>query len=199
VRFAEIFGVPEAPVSYPRYDPYMATRTLMTAEQFDQLPQEEGRRYELLDGELIEMASANLEHNVILTNGLVELQLFFRQHPIGRAIPETEFAFEEERFQPDIAVLFAEKYKQANRRRVPVAVVPDIAIEIVSPSEPATHLDRKVRIYLRAGVAEVWVIYPDGHHLYVHTAREARYLSDTDVLETPLLPAWSMPVGKLFA
>jgi Uma2 family endonuclease len=182
----------------PRYHPYMATHTLMTAEQFDQLPEEEGKRHELLDGELIEMASANLEHNVILTNGLFELEMFFRQHPVGRAIPETEFALGTERLQPDIAVLLGEKYGQADRRRIPVVVVPDIAVEIVLPSEPAAHLDHKVRAYLQAGVAEAWVIYPDGRHMYVHTGAGARFLADTDVLETPVLPGWSMPVGNLF-
>jgi Uma2 family endonuclease len=44
----------------------MPVRTLMTAEQFDALPEEEGRKWELLDGELIEVSSATPEHNFIL-------------------------------------------------------------------------------------------------------------------------------------
>jgi Uma2 family endonuclease len=143
----------------------MATHTLMTAEQFDQLPEEEGRRYELLDGELIEMPSANLEHNLILKNGLFELEGFFRRTEIGTVVPEMEFAFGDDRFRPDLAVLLADKLKQASLKRVPLTVVPDIVLEIVSPSESAINLDRKVRVYLQAGVAEVWVIYPDGQHM----------------------------------
>jgi Uma2 family endonuclease len=145
------------------------------------------------------MASANLEQNVILKNGLFEFETFFRKHSIGIDVPETEFALGTERLQPDIAVLLGEKYSQADRRRIPVVVVPDIAVEIVSPSESAAHLDHKVRVYLRAGVLEVWVIYPDGRHMYVHTGAGARFLAETDVLETPVLPGWSMPVGNLFA
>jgi Uma2 family endonuclease len=44
----------------------MPVRTLMTAEQFDTLPEEEGRKWELLDGELIEVPSATPKHNRIL-------------------------------------------------------------------------------------------------------------------------------------
>jgi len=176
----------------------MATHTLMTAEQFDQLPEEEGRRYELLDGELIEMPSANLEHNLILKNGLFELEGFFRRTEIGTVVPEMEFAFGDDRFRPDLAVLLGDKLKQASLKRVPLTVVPDIVLEIVSPSESAINLDRKVRVYLQAGVAEVWVIYPDGQHMHAHSTGSVRLLSGADVLETGVLPGWSMPVSSLF-
>lgn len=61
-----IYGCVSPSLKEPRYDPNMATRRLMTAEQFDQLPNAECRRYELIDGELIEMASTNLEHSIVL-------------------------------------------------------------------------------------------------------------------------------------
>ena len=54
----------------------MPVRTLMTAEQFDALPEEEGRKWELLDGELIEVSSATPEHNYILAQLLSLLQTF---------------------------------------------------------------------------------------------------------------------------
>src|SRR5207237_6996773 len=111
----------------------MATQALITAEQFDQLP--EDSRYELLDGELIEMPSANLLHNAILVEFVSEIRDFLKQSGWGVAVVETEFAFgSQRRLRPDLAVLRAEQWVQADLERVPVTVLPDIAVEIVSPS-----------------------------------------------------------------
>ena len=182
------------------YDSGMATQTLMTAEQFDRLPEEEGRRYELLDGELIEVASANPEHNGIETCMLAELWPYLRRTGWGMAIPDTEFDLGlDKRLRPDIAVIRAERWSRMNRRAIPVKIVPDIAVEIVSPCEYAKELDGKVRAYLGAGVVEVWVIYPDGRHMFVHTSTEVRHSTEQGRIESSLLPGWSMTLADLFA
>ena len=179
----------------------MATHTLLTAEQFDQLPEDEGRRYELLDGELIELASATPEHNLIEVRLGALLNDYFQSVRMKAvALPDTEFALgENRRLRPDISVLLPEKWESIDRNKAPVQTSPDIAAEIVSPSETATELDRKVRAYLEAGTAEVWVVYPDGQHLYLHTLEGARRLTAKDRLDCPLLPDWSIAVSDLFA
>lgn len=178
----------------------MATQTPMTAEQFDRMPYDEGRRPELLDGELIEVSTATAKHNEILANLLASVKLFMREHRLGTVIPTTEFAFGEDRLQPDLAVLSQPKWEQVNREKVPVLVPPDIAVEIVSPSESAKHLNRKVTVYLDHGVAEAWVIYPDEQHVLIYTAApQIRRLHGNDVLECALLPGWSVPLSEIFA
>src|ERR1700730_6199354 len=101
----------------------MATRTLISAEEFDRLPEEEGRRYELLDGELIEVASATPGHNAlvaILLMGLGRYQLG-RGSVQGFALPDTEFALGgTRRLRPDIAVFLAAKWARVDRCAVPV-------------------------------------------------------------------------------
>jgi Uma2 family endonuclease len=179
----------------------MATRTLISAEEFDRLPEEEGRRYELLDGELIEVASATPGHNVVEITLGASLQSYLAGARLKAAVlPVTEFALGgNRRLQPDLAVIFPEKWARVDRWKVPVMEPPDIAVEIVSPSESASHLDRKVEAYLAAGASEVWVIFPDGPHMYVHTLAGARRLAATDRLDSALLPGWSIAVGDLFA
>jgi Uma2 family endonuclease len=177
----------------------MATHTLITAEQFDQLPPEEGRRYELLDGELIEMPSANPKHNWTLLKLGSDLMQFLEQTGWGVVLPDTEFAFgAQRRLRPDLAVVRAEKWAQMDLNKVPIAAVPDIVVEIVSPSESAYDLNRKVVIYLEAGVSEVMIIYPDGQHVYVHSGTGVRWLRGTDTLTSDLLPGWSLAVSRLF-
>jgi Uma2 family endonuclease len=177
----------------------MATHTLMTAEQFDALPGEDGRHWELLEGELIEMASATAKHNRIQAQLNATLDLWLAKDNRGVTLPTTEFAFGANRFQPDLAVLLQAKWTLVEQDRVPVLIIPDIAVEIVSPSESAVNLDRKLRIYRAHGVTEVWIVYPEGSHMYVHAANGVRELLNTDVLESPVLPGWSLPVAELFA
>jgi Uma2 family endonuclease len=177
----------------------MATPTLTTAEQFDALPQEDGRRWELLDGELIEMPTATARQNVIQTRLTMELYPKVVVDGGGGVLTATEFALGENRFQPDLAVLLHEKWINVEQNRVPVLIIPDVAVEIVSPSEFVNKLERRVAIYLKKSVTEVWIINFDLQQMYVHTPDSVRKLWKTDTLETPLLPRWSLPLAGLFA
>ena len=114
-------------------------------------------------------------------------------------IPETEFAFAgNARLRPDLSILRTAKWAEIDIDKIPVAVVPDIAVEIVPPSESARQLDRKVQVYREAGVMEVWVIYPDFQHLFVYGSGSLRELREPDTLASPLLPGWSIAVKDLF-
>ncbi len=176
----------------------MATSTLMTAQQFDQLPLEEDRRRELLDGEVIEMAGATPEHNDIATQLSRHLANFVEEHPCGRVLYETEFATgPERRQQPDVAVLSLEAWQRMDRRRVPTVEMPLIAIEVVSPSESATILNRKIKAYIDAGVEEVWIIYPDTRQIHVFGSGVYRNYEAGQTLETPILPGFSLAVSDL--
>ena len=70
------------------------TKTLLTAEQFDNYPFEEDKRYELDEGELVEMTRPAYRHNRVLGNLFFELKAYLRQNPIGEAlISENLYAF----------------------------------------------------------------------------------------------------------
>jgi Uma2 family endonuclease len=80
-------------------------------------------------------------------------------------------------------------------------MAPDLAVEIVSPSETADEVRAKVRDYLAAGTPLVWTIYPRTREVVVHTADGlARAYSDSDVIEHPdVLPGFTCAVAELFA
>jgi Uma2 family endonuclease len=84
-----------------------AARILLSAEEFDNYPFEEDKRYELDDGELIEMTRPAYQHNQALQNLLVELVLYFRKNPIGQAlVSENLYALTPNtRLAPDVAVI----------------------------------------------------------------------------------------------
>jgi len=64
----------------------MSTATLMTVEQFEQLPEEDGVRYELKDGELIKMANAKFRHERTKFRILRALFGYLFEHPIGEIL-----------------------------------------------------------------------------------------------------------------
>lgn len=171
----------------------------MTAEEFDKLPEEEGRRYELLDGELIEVPSATPSHNDVRDELLTILRNWLKERRSGKALSDTEFAIGiSSRFKPDIAVLLGGKWAQVDRRKVPVVIIPDIVVEIISPSENAYTLHRKIASYLNAGVIEVWEVYHETQDMRIHTGGGVRPLRASDTLTSPLLPGWSQPLEPLF-
>ncbi len=162
----------------------------MTANQFDALPYEEGRLWELLDGDLIPRPGATLTHQLTVSRVLTSLANF---EDVGVTVPDVEFALNDyTRLRPDISIILSDRWATFDQNRIPVQGAPDIAVEVISPSERTSESRRKVSAYLRADVQEVWQIFPDLQEIIVYTkGQTARVLSDDDRLTAPLLPGWS--------
>jgi Uma2 family endonuclease len=144
----------------------------MSGAQFDALPYEEGRRWELLEGELIEVPSPTPEHQDIVYAILNALKLYLQEHRSqGAAYADVEFALADHvRLRPDVCVLLAEKARQLDRRRIPIPGAPDLVIEVISPSESLG----KIQSYLRHGTAEVWQVYPESRVLEIYKGENGR-------------------------
>jgi Uma2 family endonuclease len=180
-----------------------AVGTAMTAEQYDALPREEGRNQELLDGELIEVSSATPRHNRILAQLTTSLNSFANARQLGAVLPETDLAIRKDsRLRPDFCFFSAKTWSKVDIDRVPIAQTPEIAAEIVSPSESATTLQRKIEAYLAWGVAEIWLIYPETRTFMVHTAVGARRFSgrinERSLLSCAHVPGWELQIADLF-
>ncbi len=174
----------------------IATAT-MTGEQFDALPYEEGRRWELLAGDLIEVSSATLKHQMIVTRLLMSLMTYFDLQKSGGACPDVEFALGDDiRLRPDVAVLLYNKWLNADLEKTPVPTAPDIAVEIISPTERATDSTRKVRTYIAQGVQEVWQVFPTDSTIMVYTPTSRVILNAEDTLQSSLLPGWKILVSE---
>jgi Uma2 family endonuclease len=176
----------------------MATATLMSAEEFDNLVAN-GADLELIHGEAIEIVSANYEHNKLLARTIEETGPQLRRLKWGDCIPGTDFVFGEHRMRPDLALIRAENATRADRRRVPVRVIPDIVVEIASPSESELDQEVKVAAYLDNGVREVWVFFIDTRRVYVHSETGVRRLGPGGKLTTPVVPGLELDLDSLFA
>src|SRR5579864_5692913 len=124
-------------------------KTVLTAEEFDNYPFEEDKRYELDEGELIEMTRPAYIHNRTMKKLLVELELFFRANPIGEVqVSENLYALSKTtRRAPDLAVILGGDQRAALKDATVIHKIPDIAVEITSLSETQRMILRKLKQY----------------------------------------------------
>jgi Uma2 family endonuclease len=178
----------------------MATKTWISAEEYEALPEaENGVEYELSEGELIVVPSPTLFHNRIRDEILVRFRVFLRQHPhLGEVTSETDFWLTAKTARrPDVAFISAAKLQSLDPRKK-LAFAPDIAIEIASPND---DLPRKIREYLAAGT-RVWALYPDARIARIHKPGEQAVVCDADVgailQDSELLPGLTIPLAEVF-
>lgn len=116
-------------------------------------------------------------------------------------LQESEFALgEDNRLRPDVAILLGEHWDSIDLDKSPILMAPDIAVEVISPSERAENSQRKVDTYLAAGTQEVWQFWPSRQKLVVYRGlKSITPLDIEDTLETPLLPGWEISVRRAFS
>jgi Uma2 family endonuclease len=83
----------------------------------------------------------------------------------------------------------------------PLELAPDLAVEVLSPSNTAAEMTRKLADYFGHGTRIVWLVDPDAREVTVYSAGAIpRLLHDTDTLDGgDVLPGFSTPVAALFA
>ena len=106
--------------------------------------------------------------------------------------------------EPDAAFITYERWP-INRtmpyRGNPVDVVPDLVLEVASPTDAAEELHEKVKDYLRAGVRLAWLVYPRLRYLYAYSQVDSppRFYRESDTLDGgETLPGFSVPMANLF-
>lgn len=179
----------------------MATPTLLTAEQFDRLPEDELRRFELIQGQLVEMPSPRPKHSKILIRLVARLEAFLSASQLGGILIGTDLALDNEtRFRPGMMIFRAGQYARVDDETVPVREMPAIVVEILSPNDEIGRLDQKIVAYLAAGIEEVWTIDAYLGEMSCRTRAGARmYFTASQIFETPILPGWTLKIAELFA
>lgn len=172
----------------------------LTLEEFSRLPRGQ-ERHEISAGELVTMPPPKSLHSLIALAVLEALQAYLREHAFGRAIPEAGYVLSRDPLtirQPDISVLSRERIHGAADDHFESA--PELAVEIVSSSDPAEDLQLKIDQYLRAAAKQVWVLYPKTKSVHVFYAGGSMAIFDeTQMLEGgDLLPGFSIKVADLF-
>jgi len=179
------------------------TQTLVTFEEYAQLPEQEGVWRELDEGVVVEMGFPSIEHGVVQGNTFSSLKQAVRQVGADFVVSQNAgFRLTENTDRgPDVCLVRRTRLAGMEVVWGSHAGAPDLAVEVVSPSETAVAVDRKIRQYLKAGVISVWVIYHETRHVVVYrlSGRIDGYGPGQSIEEPELLPGVAIPVDELFA
>lgn len=177
---------------------------LMTAEELWAMPEVPGKRFELADGELVEVAGSGAEHGAIALNVGAVLRIFVRQHRLGIVSGDsTSYILVRDPDVtriPDVSFVATSRIPEGGIPKAYWPIPPDLAIEIVSPGDSAMELRKKVREYLEAGTRLVWVLWPDERAVTVYPAGEEprEYGPDDELEGGEVLPGFRVRVAELF-
>jgi Uma2 family endonuclease len=183
----------------------MATAaTLMTAEEFWAMPRD-GRRHELVHGEIVTMPPAGFEHGAIGGNLHAHLHNHVVIGSLGVVVgADTGFVVQRDPDtvrSPDIAFVGTKLLALHGKPKEFFPVAPDLAVEIVSPHDIYVEVEEKVQEWLDAGTMAVWVVNPRRKSVTVHTPNNhpvVLKLDDT-LVGDPVLPGFTLPVRKIFS
>ncbi len=178
----------------------MAATTRLTFEEFQNLPEREGTRYELDEGELLMEPSPTFFHNRVRDRIARRLSDFVESHNLGEVTVELDFRLGPEIVRnPDIALIAPDHLRRIDINRSPVEGAPILAVEVIYPSNSAQDTARKIRQYLRSGCRSVWIVYPSLGVVEVHSPAGTRTVEAHETLtDEPLLPGFSLPLALVF-
>lgn len=190
----------------------LTEQKLYTADDLWELQQQtdhRGKRLELSEGRLIEMSPTGGEHGELSAKLIVMIGAHSMQMRLGRVYSsETGFILSEGGDgtsrtvrAPDAAFVSYQRFPADQPRvRTFVPMAPDLAVEVVSPTDGAGEVADKIHDYLRYGVHLVWIVYPSTMTIHVHGQGTLHILTENDTLEGgDVLPGFSVPVHEIFA
>jgi Uma2 family endonuclease len=164
---------------------------------------DDGRRYEIIEGELYEMPAPSWAHATVIANLISAIiPLVVTLGGRWRTAPPDVFFQGADPVQPDIIVLLPESQALPTERGVEEP--PDLLIEVLSPSNRGHDLLTKRALYARAGVREYWLVDPDARTVeIVSLDRDAFHLalvvSGGEPLDSPSLGQLPITANDLFA
>jgi Uma2 family endonuclease len=170
----------------------------MTYAQYCLLP-EDGKQYEVIDGELFMTPAPKPKHQEIVLRIAEELSRFVREKNLGKVfISPIDVLLEQHTFlQPD--VLFIRKERLEIVKEEAIEGPPDLVVEVLSPSTFYKDLRKKMTAYAQFGVQEYWIVDPETQTVEVYARRDnklqlSQKFSSGETLESPLLPGFHLAV-----
>lgn len=182
------------------HTPDLDTRPL-TIEEFERLP-DDGWRMELVRGHVVREPPTGFEHGDVAFRMGSVLMRFVDEHALGKVVgTEAGFVLFDEPptvRAPDIAFVREERLGFDPKRFAPLA--PDLAVEILSPSNTVSEIQDKVLDYLDAGTCLVWVADPNSRTVTVYQSRNTIQLltADDEIDGADVLPGFRCKVSELF-
>jgi len=167
---------------------------------------DEGERFELINGEAYAMSAPNARHQEILGELFSQFHNYLRGKPckVYPAPFDVRLYYEEDEsddtvVQPDITVICDEKKRGYEGCRG----APDLVIEILSPSNTAIEMERKLKLYQEAGVREYWIVDPENNRVTVYRFQtgviQTCFYKSADTVPVGIFPDLNVTLEQVFA
>ena len=191
---APLAGAYPPPPLVPKGAP--TTPVTMTLEEFLESDLE---GYEYIEGKLIPRMPTSMEHGKISVALILSLGSHVRGNQLGDVYTAAGFHVGERMLIPDIAFLSKARIPEDTDKASPIP--PDLAVEVVSPTDASDWIEEKAFAYLAAGTQLVWVLRPRSKTILVYRSEtDIQLLTQNDILTgEDVVEGFSCPVAALFA
>jgi Uma2 family endonuclease len=184
----------------------MSVQRRYTSADLDLLPDIEGIRYEIIDGELFVSKAPGLEHQFVCLSLGSALHTWSMPGDRGRAYSAPGLVFsDDDDVIPDLVWISVDRLSAGRDASGHITVGPELAIEVLSPGSTNERRDReaKLALYSRRGVDEYWIVDWRQHTVDVFRRGDqgltrVATLGDDDTLTSPLLPGFELAVSALW-
>jgi Uma2 family endonuclease len=173
----------------------------MTVEEFESLDDDDRYRHELIKGELLTMPSPKPLHGRVVTNLVFLLSQHVRANRLGVVYTESGYHLESDPdtvLGPDVSFMSKERIDQSEDSYYKEP--PDVAIEVLSPSNRKGYIERKLAVYLETGTRSVWLVNPKRRTVEVISSfNDRRMLHEDDELVDDTVPGFRVKVSEIFS
>ena len=154
--------------------------------------------YEYVKGKLVPMSPATRIHSKISVNVIRHLDRYVLENQLGEVHVEATFQVGERALKPDVA--FVSTTRLGGDENTGFPIPPDLAIEVVSPTDVQWRIVDKAFAYLNAGTRLVWVLNPRSKTVTVYRSeKDIALLTYEDTLTgEDVVPGFTCPVSQLF-
>ncbi|MDX1992514.1 MAG: Uma2 family endonuclease [bacterium] len=176
------------------------TATTNDLQALVDLPENRDKMFELIAGVIYELTTPTPLHNALVMVLAGSLFSFVQPRKLGRVfLSRAGYELDEQHFLiPDVSYLSFERQPDLPAQ---FTIAPDLAVEVVSPSNTADEIQTKMLTYFAFGTRLLWVVYPATRTVVVHTSpQQIRTLTLQDTLDGgDVLPGFMLPLSGLFA
>ena len=180
--------------------------TVADLEWLETLPEYADRRFELHEGELIDMPQPNDEHGYLAGEIYFRIRVFLAEQRLGRStVSAGHYAIDDDEtlLAPDVA------FRRLDPALEPplstwVPRMPDLAVEVKSPNDTYAHMRRKAMLYLKRGTEIVWLVYPERRQVEVCALDADGEITseivgaDGELSGGDVLPGFTLPLSTIF-
>ena len=158
------------------------------------------KNYEIVNGHPEEKEVPGARHSGICGRLITQLGFYLRDNKIGGLYPEASFQIGANERIPDLAFILSERIPSEGEPETKWLIVPDIAIEVISPNDFYEKVNAKAMEYLVAGVKQVWIVSPENQTITVFRSATdiTAFPPESELLSEDLLPGFRCKVSEIF-